>query len=504
MEISRIRFAAAAKIAAAVVLAVTAVSNAQNTVFVALPPCRIANTTVAGGPIASGGTRGFNVVGASFDYSAQGGSASGCGIPGFAAFGVPAVQAIAVNVVAVNPTGQGNLRAFPGNLGLPNASTLNYQNFSDISHPYNIANGVIVPVNQAAQNASNDLKVFVSTTTDVVMDVTGYFTKLPIRAGLAATSPDLLGGSDSNFLGPNNVQGATIGGGGDAGGPNSVTSNFATVAGGRNNNAGGNNANTEGLWSTVGGGEGNGAAANHATVGGGTGNLANGDNATIGGGSNNDALGNFSTVPGGSANSAAGNNSFAAGSQATVAQAHNGAMLFSDDSGFAFNSAAAREFAVRSIGGARFVSAINGSGTPTAGVTLAPGGGSWSSLSDRDAKQGITAVDGAEVLARLAKVPVSTWSYRSQPNSIRHIGPMAQDFHTAFSVGEDDKHIATVDADGVALAAIQALYKLIQEKDAEIQELRSRVNGLQSIADRVKRLERQLPLRTASLDESRP
>jgi len=80
---------------------------------------------------------------------------------------------------------------------------------------------------------------------------------------------------------------------------------------------------------------------------------------------------------------------------------------------------------------------------------------------------------------------------------------MAQDFHTAFSVGEDDKHIATVDADGVALAAIQGLYKLLQQKDAEIQELRSRVNGLQSIADRVKRLEQQLPLRTVSLDESR-
>jgi hypothetical protein len=150
------------------------------------------------------------------------------------------------------------------------------------------------------------------------------------------------------------------------------------------------------------------------------------------------------------------------------------------------------------------VSAINGSGTPTAGVTLAAGGGSWASLSDRAAKQGITAVDGTEVLARLAKLPVSTWSYRSQPNSIRHIGPMAQDFYTAFRVGEDDKHIATVDADGVALAAIQALYKQLQQKDAEIRELRGRVNGLQSIADRVERLERQLPVRSASLDEARP
>ena len=34
---------------------------------------------------------------------------------------------------------------------------------------------------------------------------------------------------------------------------------------------------------------------------------------------------------------------------------------------------------------------------------------------------------------------------------------MAQDFYAAFKVGQDDKHIATVDADGIALAAIKAL-----------------------------------------------
>jgi trimeric autotransporter adhesin len=32
---------------------------------------------------------------------------------------------------------------------------------------------------------------------------------------------------------------------------------------------------------------------------------------------------------------------------------------------------------------------------------------------------------------------------------------MAQDFHAAFDLGTDERHIATVDADGVALAAIQ-------------------------------------------------
>jgi hypothetical protein len=51
---------------------------------------------------------------------------------------------------------------------------------------------------------------------------------------------------------------------------------------------------------------------------------------------------------------------------------------------------------------------------------------------------------------------------------VRHLGPTAQDFYEVFGLGDDDKYISTVDADGVALAAIQALYELAKEKEAEI------------------------------------
>ena len=55
-------------------------------------------------------------------------------------------------------------------------------------------------------------------------------------------------------------------------------------------------------------------------------------------------------------------------------------------------------------------------------------------------------------------MPVSQWTYKADPTQRRYIGPMAQDFAAAFDLGGgDDKHIATIDADGVALAAIQAL-----------------------------------------------
>jgi hypothetical protein len=55
---------------------------------------------------------------------------------------------------------------------------------------------------------------------------------------------------------------------------------------------------------------------------------------------------------------------------------------------------------------------------------------------------------------------------------------MAQDF-VAFGVGEDETHISAVDADGVALAAIQELYKLLQKKDRQIAALEARVAALE-------------------------
>ncbi len=51
---------------------------------------------------------------------------------------------------------------------------------------------------------------------------------------------------------------------------------------------------------------------------------------------------------------------------------------------------------------------------------------------------------------------------------MRHVGPMAQDFYAAFRVGEDDRHITSIDEDGVALAAIKALH-------AENRDLRERL-----------------------------
>jgi Chaperone of endosialidase len=104
----------------------------------------------------------------------------------------------------------------------------------------------------------------------------------------------------------------------------------------------------------------------------------------------------------------------------------------------------------------------------------ATGGGFHTPVeSDRNLKRGFADVDVDTVLAGVVDLPLTTWSYRADDPRVRHIGPMAQDFAAAFGVGEDDRHIHTVDANGVALAAIQALAARLAEAEAKIAELQA-------------------------------
>jgi hypothetical protein len=190
-------------------------------------------------------------------------------------------------------------------------------------------------------------------------------------------------------------------------------------------------------------------------------------------------------VAGGRFNSAAGDYSFAAGHQASVNANHNGTFLWADSVSSVFTSAAPNEFAARATGGVRFVTAVDPGGNPTAGVTLAAGASSWGTVSDRNAKENFAPIDGVDVLERLAAIEISTWNYKTQDHSIRHMGPMAQDFYAAFGLGEDQKRINTVDADGVALAAVQGLNVKLQlrleEKDRQIDRLEGRVAELERL-----------------------
>ena len=273
------------------------------------------------------------------------------------------------------------------------------------------------------------------------------------------------GGYGNTASGP----GAFIGGGGFNGtyqvGPNVASGPASVIGGGMFNQAATN-------YATVAGGYTNIASGYASVIGGGARNTATTNYATIGGGCTNTASGHAATVAGGYNNTAAGDYSFAAGLYAMAT--NYGAFVWSSGGEYTY-SWGYNTFTVRAHGGARFYTA---SGTNT-GVHLPAGGGAWSSLSDRNAKENFQPVDCHQILERVAALPITTWNYKTQPATIRHIGPIAQDFAAAFGVGEDDRCVSTVDAEGVALAAIKGLYEELQAEKARNEALEKRLAELE-------------------------
>lgn len=99
-------------------------------------------------------------------------------------------------------------------------------------------------------------------------------------------------------------------------------------------------------------------------------------------------------------------------------------------------------------------------------------------ISDRDAKRDFVPVDRDAILDQLSRLPLSTWSYRSDAQRTRHIGPMAQDFKLTFDVGASDKTIFPLDESGVAFAAIQALDQRIKRLEDENARLKKQIATL--------------------------
>ncbi len=299
--------------------------------------------------------------------------------------------------------------------------------------------------------------------------------------GNIATGRDtFVGGGSRNSAGDAR---ATVGGGiqNNASAPdttiaggayNLASDDYATIGGGTRNQA-------EGFSSTIAGGVGNKTTADQATISGGLGNQALASYSAVSGGHGNIASGNYSSIPGGLLNIAGGDFSLASGHRAHADLDHPGVFIFADSNDFDFRSEAADEFAIRATGGVRFISGIDELGNPLTGVYLPSGSGAWSTLSDQNMKAGISPADPDQILKALAEIPISTWNYVGQDSSIKHIGPMAQDFYDSFSVGEDDKHISTVDADGISLAAIQGLYSIVQDQEAKIDSLEAQVRSTQ-------------------------
>jgi hypothetical protein len=338
----------------------------------------------------------------------------------------------------------------------------------------------------------------------------------------------IVGGRD-NRIGTNAAISLVVGGG-----LNRIYNNVdgALMVGGfRNDILGSNNPNRREIAPVLVGGSDNeiGRESNWAVILGGDNNRigTNSASAIIVGGTNNLIADNAAL-------------SFAAGRRSRVN--HQGAFVWADSQNASFTSAGENTFNVRSEGGVHFSTdtslffgnqtrqmlnlwgasygigvqsgtfysrtdsggsfswhrggthSNSGNNPGTGGVEmmrLNSGGlrvnGTFVSASDRNRKERIAAVDPEAVLEKVASLPIAEWSYTEDP-SARHVGPMAQDFHAAFALGGDDRHIAMVDADGVALAAIQGLNRKVAAQASDLKERDQRIGRLESELAELRRL----------------
>jgi hypothetical protein len=501
---------------------------ADDVVYTPVTPCRLVETRGTFAAVyQGGGAFGSNEI---RNYTAQGGN--GVCLTQLPAGLNPSALQLQVFGIPINSSANGDVEVLPQGSTFGSTATLVY-----------LGNILFTSASTTARInlVNNQIGVQVrGGGAHVAIDVVGYFKSAGDATGLNinvngqrvmryeynATGPDVIGGFVNNgvFAG---VRGATIAGGGAPGASgafvgifecndvygcqNSITDHFGTIGGGAGNFAGNNNGDLTdnmfatvaggisnsalsaaavgggyhnhawGQYSTVAGGRDNSATASYGTVSGGQGNEATGVGATVGGGIGNQASGSVSTVAGGQENVAAGAASFAAGYLAH-ANAH-GCVVFSDVSSANPTSCNfSNEFIARALGGVYFFTGGSSDATYT-GAFLGPGSGAWAAYSDRNGKENFAPVDGVAVLDALAAIPISTWNWKTEAADIRHMGPMAQDFRAAFGLGPDDKHITTIDADGVALAAIQGLHRAVQEKDARIAALERTVEQLKRAVD---------------------
>ena len=476
-------------------------------VYTPVVPCRIVDTRQTGSGAFQPSTQRDWVAYSPGGFAAQGGSATNCGIP---------VRPVAVmfNPTLANTVGGPEFVTFwPSGQTRPLAASVNW--WASAQQP---ANAQIVPLCTGG-GCTADFSAYASGQTNVIIDVVGYFNRptnyvgTHVITGVGATDS---GGTGNTASGPN----STV-----AGGAGNVASGDGSfVAGGSGNRASGALSFVLGQFNT--------ASGNYSTVAGGFDNMASGAfsfaagyraKTQTAGGSVHDGtfvfadLSNstpfaFRTIaPNEFAVRATGGVRFVtaidgSGNPArTVAIDGTGNLSFGNTTRQMLNlynaeyGIGVQDFTAYSRSFINFAWFHGGSHaspafdpgvggellmtlTPAANPTTSAVNGiaraqTFTSTSDRAAKTAFVPVDVRLVLDQLARMPIATWSYKNE-GSIRHIGPVAQDFSTAFGVGYDDKTITTIDADGVALAAIQGLHQMMRQKDVKLRKQSEDISAL--------------------------
>ncbi len=99
--------------------------------------------------------------------------------------------------------------------------------------------------------------------------------------------------------------------------------------------------------------------------------------------------------------------------------------------------------------------------------------------SGRQFKENVVPLESGQILRQLEELSLSSWNYKVDPDRVRHLGPMAEDFYAAFGLGRDDQHLSPRDLAAVALAAVQGVNEVVQGVNEVVQERDTQIAGLE-------------------------
>ncbi len=421
----------------------------------------------------------------------------------------------------------GNAESTHVNLGVACTTGTNGQNYKYCTvgggHD-NTASGGSATVGGGSYNtASNDLATVGGGTQNIASQL--WATVGGGISNIASGGRTTVGGGVQNTA---SADFATVGGGGNntasyyyatigGGGNNTASYDYATIGGGDNNTASGNRASVgggsynsaSGNTATIGGGDHNTASLDYATVGGGWDNTANGKQATVGGGFTNTASGYYATVGGGlqnivagfwatvgggAYNSDSGNYSVIPGGyRDTLTDAAQMSMVFGAEV-YVNNSYRVVFFEGTNSGrlginrddhdGGISYPIHVGTNTGNGNGAYLTAGGVWTNGSSRSFKENFQTLNSQELLLKISNLSVEAWNFKDSEE--RHIGPMAEDFVSAFDVGvvkedgnRDNQYLSAEDVAGVALAGVKELIKENQGLKQTIEKLSQRVAELE-------------------------
>ena len=139
-------------------------SEEEDLLYTPVIPCRIVDTRkTTAGIIDANTQRDFRVFG---PVGGQGGDSDGCPSPGGAPY------AAHINMIAVNPTGKGNLQAFPVGAGTGAGLSVNYNTIDT-----NLANAGTV---KTVTGSGADITVASNfSSAHTVIDILGYYYQAP-------------------------------------------------------------------------------------------------------------------------------------------------------------------------------------------------------------------------------------------------------------------------------------------------------------------------------------